>query len=140
MGTRPRIYSSCVANTNMVSCSTKVSDQPLIFNSSNLQTPAESKIEANGNSLLQRCTSSTKVSADTTRILTAAWRKSTSTKYESTIKKFTEFWSQKQTPTMQADTSLILELLTSEFGRGLKYNTLRGSLTAIAKVTNLEQG
>jgi len=40
---------------------------------------------------------------------------------------------------MQADTSLILEFLTSEFGRGLKYNTLRGSLTAIAKVTNLEQ-
>jgi len=62
----------------MVSYPTKVSDQKSAdiqqlestIARHKSQTPAESKNEANGNSLLQRCISSTKVSADTTRMET----------------------------------------------------------------------
>ena len=56
----------------------------------------QSKDETDGCPLLQFCTGTTGILADTTRILSAAWRPSTSTKYLSIIKRFTEFCHKKQ--------------------------------------------
>jgi len=39
---------------------------------------------------------------------------------------------------MQADLATVLEFLTQEFDRGLKYSTICGNITAISKVTSIE--
>lgn len=135
-----------MANANMVSRTVTIDDKE----SSNYQqqvshatrdeptTSSQSENEINGSPLLKLSKTPARVSADTTEILSAAWRRSTSTKYISIIKRFTEFCGQKQIDTCQADTSVVLEFLTTEFKRGLKYSALRGTLTAISKVATIE--
>lgn len=118
--------------------------KPVRFNSSHLILPGANQKHPQSPKMklmavLYSNSTSTRVSEDTNKILSAAWRESTTTKCVSIINRFTEFCGQKQISTHPADTSIIFEFLsTTEFGRGLKYSALRGTLSAIAKVTTSE--
>jgi len=75
-------------------------------------SPNEPKNETSGSFMFQRFETAGKIPDNTAKILQAAWRKKTTNKYSSCIKRFTEFCSERQTSPMHADIALILTYLT----------------------------
>ena len=102
-------------------------------------TSISTKNDSNSRFMFQKYSSATNIPSDTERILSAAWRNGTSNKYKGIIQRFKNFCSEKQTDESNVDTSIILEFLTKEFQRGLKYSTLRSTLSALGVITQSNQ-
>ena len=117
--------STIVANTNMIPCTiedgysgSSSNKQHGASTSRNIKDPsAQSKNEVNGNFMFQKYREAGKLSADTTEILSAAWKQNTTNKYAGIIKSYKDFCREKEIDHMQVDS--IIQFLTKEFGRGL---------------------
>ena len=75
--------------------------------------------------------STTSISSDAQAIISAAWRNTTKTKYNSTFKRWTNFCSKRNINSLQPNTVNITEFLTEEFKRGLSYNSLVSARSAL---------
>ena len=73
----------------------------------------------------------TSISSDAQAIISAAWRNTTKTKYNSTFKRWTNFCSKRNINSLQPNTVNIIEFLTKEFKRGLSYNSLVSGRSAL---------
>ena len=70
-------------------------------------------------------------SLDAQAIISAAWRNTTKTKYNSTFKRWTNFCSKRSINLLQPNTVNITELLREELKRGLSYNVLVSARSAL---------
>ena len=80
---------------------------------------------------LEPVSSTTSVSSDSQAIISAAWRNTTKTKYNSTIKRWTNLCSKRNTNSLQPNAVNIIKFLTEEFSRGLSYNSLVSARSAL---------
>ena len=80
---------------------------------------------------LEPVSSTTQISSDAQAIISAAWRNTTKTKYNSTFKRWTNFCSKRNINSLQPNTVNIIEFLTEEFKRGLSYNSLVSARSAL---------
>ena len=88
------------------------------------KTSTLSKISDAGLINLEPVSSTTSISSDAQAIISAAWRNTTKTKYNSTFKRWTNFCSKRNINSLQPNTVNIIEFLTEEFKRVLPYRSL----------------
>ena len=77
--------------------------------------------------------STTSISSDTQAIISAAWRNTTKTKYNSIFKRWTKLCSKRNINSLQPNTVNIIEFLTEEFKRVLSYNSLVSARYALGR-------
>ena len=114
-----------VANTDLVHTGTRISNS----NTYNYRestspsvryqqtTPALPEAEADGHMLLQKQTSTNRISEQAHKIISATWAPQTKRKYKSIFKKWEEFCGARSISTMQIDETNVIQFLTEEHER-----------------------
>ena len=69
-------------------------------------------------------------------ILSPAWRKNTKSKYEGAIKRYISFYQKRETDPCNSDDTIVIEILTQEFERGMSSSALNGMIPEIKKINN----
>ena len=77
--------------------------------------------------------STTSNSSDAQAIISAAWRNTLKTKYNSTFKRWTNFCSKRSINSLQPNIANIIEFLTKEFKSGLSYNSIVSARSALGQ-------
>ena len=82
---------------------------------------------------LEPVSSTASISSDAQAIISAAWKNTTKTKYNSTFKRWINCCSKRNINSLQPNAVNIIEFLTEEFKRVLSYNSLVSARSALGQ-------
>ena len=142
--------SSTVDNSSLVhriddiidrlSLSTTEIRQPTDIGEFRQETSADTQITTDGLSAIRGSLKDRNISVKATNILLASWRKGTQKQYITYIKKWFTLCREKQSDSVQANISSILEYLTELYESGCGYSVINTACCALSAIGTVKEG